>query len=129
MSSESVLDKAGNVRSGEELDSNAVHQWLIANNIDLVGEPKITQYSGGASNWTYCLSYDNREIILRRAPAGTKAKGAHDMGREFKVLSGLNKGFTKVPKVYTYTENADIIGASFYIMEKIDGIGIRSGES
>jgi len=44
------------------------------------------------------------------------------MGREFKVLSGLNKGFSKAPKAHIYTENNEVIGASFYIMEKIEGI-------
>ena len=44
-------------------------------------------------------------------------------------FSGLNKGFAKVPKVYAYTENADIIGASFYIMEKIDGIILSAKEA
>jgi aminoglycoside phosphotransferase (APT) family kinase protein len=89
-----ALDTAGQVRSGEELDLTKLVPWLECNVTDLattkqLGLPTVTQYSGGASNWTYCLSYmladgAKKEVILRRAPAGTKAKGAHDMGREYR---------------------------------------------
>jgi hypothetical protein len=79
------IDTAGQVRSGEELDLNSLNPWLQTNIGNLSGQPKVTQYSGGASNWTYCLAYPEREVILRRGPAGTKAKGAHDMGREFRL--------------------------------------------
>jgi len=44
------------------------------------------------------------------------------MGREYKILSQLYKGFPKSPKALTYTENTDVIGASFYVMEKVDGV-------
>ncbi|MGO4782111.1 phosphotransferase family protein, partial [Lysobacter sp. 2RAB21] len=70
-------------RSGEELDGVAVDAWLKARMPHLRGAPQVTQYTGGASNWTYRLQYDNDDLILRRPPAGKKAKSAHDMGREF----------------------------------------------
>jgi len=98
-----LIDKANSVRVGEELDVGAVHNWLEENiraSSPLSAAirssnslPNITQYSGGASNWTYCLDYQSSDqnqseqtsLILRRAPAGTKAKGAHDMGREYRL--------------------------------------------
>jgi aminoglycoside phosphotransferase (APT) family kinase protein len=85
-----ALDRGGDVRTGEELDIAAVDTWLREQIADLsAGLPTITQYSGGASNWTYRLQYANRDLILRRPPAGTKAKSAHDMGREFIVQRAL----------------------------------------
>ena len=91
---QNVIDTAGQVRKGEELDLKALVPWLENMFQVLKGEPTVTQYSGGASNWTYCLSYPTddgalREVILRRGPAGTKAKGAHDMGREYRLQAAL----------------------------------------
>ena len=50
-----VLDKGGAVREGEELDAKAVSEWLRGQGVGVVGEPTVTQFSGGASNWTYRL--------------------------------------------------------------------------
>lgn len=118
----SVLDRANNVRPGEELDIPKVDEWLKANLEGLEGSPGVTQYSGGASNWTYCLAYDNKEIILRRAPAGTKAKGAHDMGREFRLQDALKPVYDYVPQMLGFCEDDQILGTDFYVMEKLTGI-------
>lgn len=123
----SVLDKGNTVRPGEELPIEPLVTWLnkeisFSDGEPLVGDMQITQYSGGASNWTYCLSFENREIILRRPPAGTKAKGAHDMGREFRLQAALKPVFDKVPTMLGYTDDESIIGAEFYVMEKLNGI-------
>lgn len=118
----SVLDKAVNVRTGEELDVPKVNDWLKANVSDLEGTPSVTQYSGGASNWTYCLTYDNKEVILRRAPAGTKAKGAHDMGREFRLQQALKPVYDYVPQMLGFCEDETVLGTDFYVMEKLTGI-------
>lgn len=117
-----LRDQAGKVRGGEELPVEVIDSWLKAQNIELVGSPSITQYSGGASNWTYCLTYDNRELILRRAPAGTKAKGAHDMGREFRIQSALKLVYSYVPDMLAFCEDESVLGTDFYVMEKLNGI-------
>ncbi len=75
----SVIDVGGEVRDGEELDIGAVENWLKNQGVELVGPAVVTQYTGGASNWTYRLKYENTDLILRRPPKGTKAKSAHDM--------------------------------------------------
>ena len=71
-----MLDTANPVRKGEEIDSDAVTEYLMSQGIALQGQPEVTQFSGGASNWTYRLKYANRDLILRRPPKGTKAKSA-----------------------------------------------------
>src|SRR3546814_19461090 len=78
------IDRAGTVRTGEELNAAAVSAWLRAQGVVLDGEPDVTQFAGGASNWTYRLQYANRDLILRRPPSGTKATFAHDMNREYR---------------------------------------------
>lgn len=62
----SVIDVGGEVREGEELDIGAVENWLKNQGVELVGPAVVTQYTGGASNWTYRLKYENTDLILRR---------------------------------------------------------------
>ncbi|MGM8871744.1 phosphotransferase family protein [Psychrobacter sp. 2Y5] len=117
-----VLDKGGKVREGEELDASAVSDWLREQGVDIQGKPTVTQFSGGASNWTYRLEYDNQDLILRRPPKGTKAKSAHDMVREYTVQKALKDAYPYVPKMIALCTDEDIIGADFYVMERMEGI-------
>ena len=96
--------------------------WLKQHVEGLRGEPRITQYAGGASNWTYRFEYENRDLVLRRPPEGTKAKSAHDMGREYRLQKALRPVFPFVPEVIAYCEDPAVIGAEFYVMQHLDGI-------
>lgn len=122
MSKPNQSSAAQKSRAGEELDIDAVHNWLSQKIDGLTTLPTVKQFSGGASNWTYCLTYPDRELILRRAPAGTKAKGAHNMVREYRVQKSLKPVFDFVPTMYALCEDDQVIGTDFYVMEKIDGI-------
>ena len=124
---ETVIDTAGDVRDGEELDIAAVDQWLRARVDGLQGAPEVTQYSGGASNWTYRLAYRSHDLILRRPPAGTKAASAHDMGREYRVQSRLRPAFPYVPEMIAYCDDDAVIGSEFYVMERLRGLIPRAG--
>lgn len=118
----SKIDQAGAVREGESLDMANLSPWLSSHIPELAGTPKITQYSGGASNWTYCLTYPEKEVILRRAPKGTKAKGAHDMAREYRLQSALKPVYNYVPQMLALCEDETILGSDFYVMEKLTGL-------
>lgn len=115
-------DRAGSVRAGEELNVDAVDAWLKQRLPELTGQPEVTQYAGGASNWTYRLQYPNRDLILRRPPAGTKAKSAHDMAREYHVQSALKPVYPCVPTMVGLCQDESVIGADFYVMDRIAGI-------
>lgn len=118
----SVIDSGGAVRSGEELDIAAVEQWLQAQGLDLQGNARVTQYAGGASNWTYRIEYDNQDLILRRPPAGTKAKSAHDMVREYTVQKALKPAYPLVPEMLALCTDEAVLGCDFYVMQRIEGI-------
>ena len=77
--------------------SSAARAWEYE--VGLSGTPDVKQYSGGASNLTYLLRYPDRDLILRRPPAGTKAKSAHDMAREFRIQRLLKPVFPAVPEM------------------------------
>ncbi|WP_411742966.1 phosphotransferase family protein [Reinekea sp.] len=122
MNNSTMNETAQKSRAGEELDVKAVHHWISQHIDGLADLPSVKQFSGGASNWTYCLTYSDRELILRRAPAGTKAKGAHNMVREYQIQNALKPVFNYVPTMYALCEDEQVIGTDFYVMEKIDGI-------
>lgn len=122
MNDTTLTDRAGAVRRGEDLDIAAVDAWLKPRVSGLSGTPKVTQYAGGASNWTYRLEYPTHDLILRRPPAGTKAKGAHDMGREYRVQQALAPVFPFVPEMIAHCADESVIGSEFYVMRRIAGI-------
>jgi len=121
---------AQNVRKGEELKEDSLKEFLLKNQLieNVQSELDVSQFSNGFSNLTYLLQIENKEYVLRRPPFGAIKRG-HDMGREYKVLSRLNNAFTKAPKAYAYTEDEAVIGASFYVMEKVDGIILTAKEA
>ncbi len=90
---------------------------------------EITRFTGGYSNLTYCLQTANKEYVLRMPPVGANIKSAHDMGREFKVLSLLKKLYDLVPTPIIYCEDKAIIGSPFYLMEKLEGIILRASNA
>ncbi len=126
MAATAQLDAAGEIRDGETLDIAAVDGWLKQQCADLQGTPEVTQYSGGASNWTYRLRYPADDLILRRPPTGTKAKGAHDMGREHRIQAALRPVFPYVPSMVAHCTDESVIGCEFYVMERIEGLIPRS---
>lgn len=117
-----TADRAGPVRPGEELDLGRLDVWLKARVPGLAGTPRVTQYKGGASNWTYRLEYDSQDLVLRRPPAGTKAKSAHDMGREYRIQQALWPAFPFVPEMVAFCDDASLLGCEFYVMRRLDGI-------
>ena len=73
--------------------------------------------SGGRSNLTYLVTGGGREWVLRRPPLGHLLPTAHDMSREFRVLSGMAKTNVPAPRPYALCEDPAGIGASFYVMD------------
>lgn len=121
----SIIDTPTKIREGEGLDVAKLQPFLKNEIKGLSGDFKVKQFPSGFSNLTYQITAGDRELILRRPPFGTKAKSAHDMGREFNILNALYSVFPYCPKPYVYTEDDSIIGSSFYVMEKLKGIILR----
>ncbi|MBW1645966.1 MAG: phosphotransferase family protein [Deltaproteobacteria bacterium] len=120
-----LIDQAAAIREGEELDSRRLSAYLRDHLPGLNGPLSISQFPGGHSNLTYLIRVGDREMVLRRPPGGTKAKGAHDMGREYRLLTALRPVFPRVPQTLLYCDDPEVIGAPFYLMERLRGIIIR----
>jgi aminoglycoside phosphotransferase (APT) family kinase protein len=121
-----LTDQSTRIRDGEELDTGIIDAYLKAHIPGLSGTPQISQFPGGASNLTYLLQYPEHELVLRRPPFGHKAKSAHDMGREYRILNQLNAGFPYCPKAYVHCTDESVIGSEFYVMQRVNGIILRA---
>ena len=113
-----------------ELDAEAIGRvdaWLQGRLPELTGSPlpAVTRYPGGASNWTYRLQYPAHDLVLRRPPAGTKPKSAHDMARESQVLDRLAPHYPLVPEALAFCADPEVLGGEFYVMRRIEGIILR----
>jgi aminoglycoside phosphotransferase (APT) family kinase protein len=116
------------VRAGEELDLAVLGRYLREHLPPEASETEIEieQFPGGHSNLTYLIRCGDQEFVLRRPPVGPVAPTAHDMPREFKLLSVINPRFPLAPKPVLLCEDASIIGVPFYLMERRRGFIVRS---
>jgi aminoglycoside phosphotransferase (APT) family kinase protein len=120
-----LLDHPGAIRFGEELDLGKLEPYLRLHFPKEAGALEARQYPSGHSNLTYAVQLGDRDMVLRRPPFGSKVKSAHDMGREFRVLSKLHSVYAPAPEVLLYCDDDSILGAPFYMMEPIHGIILR----
>jgi aminoglycoside phosphotransferase (APT) family kinase protein len=120
-----VLDKTRPVRPGEELPVDRLGPYL-REALSLGDAPlEILQFPSGHSNLTYLIKAGERELVLRRPPFGSKVKSAHDMGREFRILQKLSPVYPRAPRPVLYCEDEAILGAKFYLMERVRGVILR----
>jgi aminoglycoside phosphotransferase (APT) family kinase protein len=120
-----VQDQTRPVREEDSFDLSRVDAFLKLHIAGLEGTPSVAQFPGGASNLTYLLRYPDRELVLRRPPRGAKAKSAHDMMREARVMSALKPSYPYVPTILARCDDPQVIGQDFYVMERLDGTILR----
>jgi aminoglycoside phosphotransferase (APT) family kinase protein len=114
------------VRDDERIEATALQGWMEGRGDLPSGVPRIHQFAGGKANLTYLLVFaDGTEIVLRRPPLGPVAEGAHDMAREYRVLSRLWQSFDKAPKALAICSDDSVIGGPFLLMERKPGVVIR----
>ncbi len=125
MSSEDLIDRAGAIREGEELDMDRLRAHLEPVIGSQAQTLEVKQFPGGHSNLTYLLSSGKESWVLRRPPFGSKVKSAHDMSREYRILSALKNVFPYGPVPIHFCDDHDVIGCDFYLMNYIQGLVIR----
>ncbi|HVN84476.1 MAG TPA: phosphotransferase family protein [Candidatus Binatia bacterium] len=113
------------IRDGEDFDHERLATYLRGKLPGTEAPLVIEQFAGGHANLTYLLRCGATEYVLRRPPVGPVAPGAHDMGREYRVLSKLCRVYPPAPRAYVFCDDAAIIGAPFFVMERRRGTVIR----
>ncbi len=113
------------IRAGEELDEQNLAEFLRANLQIGNDRIEIKQFPAGSSNLTYSVRFGEQEFVLRRPPFGNTVKTAHDMRREFRVLSALSKVYSPAPRPVLFCDDEKVTGTDFYLMERKRGIILR----
>jgi len=124
------LDQTAAVRYGEELDSARLESYLCQQLPQFteslaMGPLVVEQFPHGHSNLTYLIRLRVTELVLRRPPFGNQVQTAHDMSREYRVLSKLSAVFPPAPRPLLFCDDASVLGAPFYLMERRQGVILR----
>jgi len=102
-------------------------KWMAGAGLADLGELRGVQLiAGGRSNLTYRLDLDGGQIVLRRPPLGHVLPTAHDMSREYRVLTALQDTAVPVPQPLASCQDTEVVGAPFYLMRYVDGLVLRT---
>lgn len=123
------MDDNTTIKTGADEALNLTRLYeFVRTHIDYTLESanfSVERFTQGYSNLTYLLHLDRRELVLRRPPIGANVKSGHDMAREYKLLTGLYPIYPKVPRAVLYSDDLSVLGAPFYIMERVQGIVLQ----
>jgi aminoglycoside phosphotransferase (APT) family kinase protein len=120
------LDEPDEVREQERFDPERLRPFLEAAWPGATGPITLLQFRKGHSNLTYLVRFGEHEAVMRRAPFGANIRSAHDMGREFRILSGLQGVYPQAPRPLAFCEDESVIGARFYLMQRVHGVILRN---
>ena len=114
------------VEPGPGFDLGALTRYLRQAAPQLGDEIRLFRFTAGNSNLTYLVRGASADYVLKREPPGAKAKGAHDMGREFRMMQSLAGLYPLAPKAVAFCDDPSVFGGAFVLMERIEGLIVRS---
>ncbi|GAA1916132.1 phosphotransferase family protein [Nocardioides marmoribigeumensis] len=123
-----VREELAPVRPGEDLDWVALEAHLrshLPEDLAHVAEAEgfeVLQFPNGSANLTYRVVLGDTPLVVRRPPFGQIAVGAHDMGREYRVLSRLHAKYPRAPRGLLFCEDTEVVGAPFLVSEYRSGL-------
>ena len=123
------VSETSSVRPGEELPLDALNVWLASAAPEVGRVAAVEQFPGGFSNLTYLLKTSTGEFVLRRPPRGAAGGSAHDMPREARILSVCELRHIPAPRAIATCEDPAVIGAAFYVMERVRGVILRGSQA
>ena len=110
-----------------DLDESRLGAWLAAHVAGFEGLTSVGKFAGGQSNPTYRIDAASGAYVLRRKPFGPLLPSAHAVEREYRLIAALHPTGFPVPRAYGLCEDAEVIGAPFYIMEMVEGRTLWDG--
>ena len=109
------------VREAHTIDQGRLAEFLKEALPETQGSIKLSQFAYGQSNPTYVVGFDDVEYVLRKQPPGELLPSAHQVDREFRVQKALSEAGYPVAKQFLYSDNREIVGTPFYVMERMQG--------
>jgi aminoglycoside phosphotransferase (APT) family kinase protein len=114
----------------EGIDTDRVGKWFIDNVPGVAPPLRFELIAGGRSNLTYRVTEGNgRHFALRRPPLSHVLPTAHDMAREYRVISALGPTVVPVPVTFGLCQDEGVNGRPFYVMEFVEGHIVRDAET
>jgi aminoglycoside phosphotransferase (APT) family kinase protein len=104
-----------------DLDLGRLGEWLAANVAGFAPPFTVEKFPGGQSNPTYRIDAASGAYVLRRKPFGPILPSAHAVEREHRLIAALHPTGFPVARPYGLCEDAEVLGAPFYVMEMVDG--------
>jgi aminoglycoside phosphotransferase (APT) family kinase protein len=104
-----------------DFDAPTLERFLKARLPELRGAMRLERIGGGQSNPTFFVSFDNRDLVLRKQPPGTLLPAAHAVDREARVMQALAGSALPVPRIVLMHAERDVVGTPFYLMERVPG--------
>jgi aminoglycoside phosphotransferase (APT) family kinase protein len=121
MSSAVTISQTTTIRRGHEINRDALDRYLVAHLPGYRSPLDIRQFEGGQSNPTYFLSTPGDDYVLRKKPPGPLLPSAHQVDREYRVMTALKTSGVPVPPTYVMCADASVIGTAFFVMGCVDG--------
>ena len=121
MSSATVLAQTTPVRQGHELNRERLEVYLAEHVEGFRGPVEVRQFEGGQSNPTFFLRTSDRDYVLRKKPPGQLLPSAHQVEREYRVMTALRDTGVPVPQTRWLCADDSIIGTPFFVMQCVDG--------
>src|SRR6266436_4821846 len=121
MSESANTNETSQVREAHVFDVPALQAYLERNVEGFRGALTVRQFVGGQSNPTFLLAAGGREYVMRKKPPGKLLASAHQVDREYRVISALAATDVPVPRAYALCDDESVIGSAFYIMEYVRG--------
>ncbi len=115
------------LRAADDLDALRLTEWLAAHVAGFAGSVTIARYAGGQSNPTYRIDAASGSYVLRRKPFGPLLPSAHAIEREYALIAALHPTGYPVARPLALCEDAGVVGAPFYVMERVVGRTIWDG--
>jgi aminoglycoside phosphotransferase (APT) family kinase protein len=120
-----MKDEVTDIRVGHQFDVMVLESYLRDVLPRFSGHLSVRQFAGGQSNPTFLLRTADRAFVLRKKPSGTLLPGAHQIEREYRIMSALADTAVPVPKMFAMCVDPSIIGTPFYVMEYVKGRVLR----
>ena len=120
-----ALDEPAEARADERLDPERLRPFLERTFPGETGHISVLQFQRGHTNLTNQVKKGSRAAVLRRPPFGVTVKSAHDMKREFTILSAVQGVYRRAPRPIAFCDDEQVLGARFYLMERVEGVVFR----